>query len=227
VTPSSTVPAATLPAAADPLSMTPEIASDPTPTQSAPPPVIGKSVAAAATAGTVVVRTPDGKSVPLSSASALPTGTRVDTRNGEVALTSALDAQGHTQTGRFSGGVFEVRQPKGGKGLTQIVMVGGHWGKCALSDYTATPDVVTRAAKEAKKKKARKPIRTLWGTDDKGRFETRGGGSVATVRGTHWLTTDTCQGTRTTVLQGAVEVTSRKTGVKHLVTAGHTIFIHR
>ena len=193
--------------------------SDPAPTAAAPPPVLGKSVAAAATAGTVVIRTPDGKSAVLSSASALPTGTRIDTRVGEIALTSAIDADGTTQTGRFSGGVFEVRQTRDGHGLTQIVMVGGHWAACA----SPTSGYAARAAK----KKARKPIRKLWGSDDHGRFQTQGGGSVATVRGTHWLTTDTCDGTRTTVLAGAVEVKSRKTGKATLVHAGETIFVDR
>jgi hypothetical protein len=187
-------------------------------TAAAPPPELGRTVALAAVSGTVTVRAPGGGTLPLTAAVALPTGTRVDTRAGEVELASAVDAAGKTQTGRFSGGVFEVRQPKRGKGMTQIVLVGGHWADCKTSNY------VSRAAA---RKKARKPIRKLWGSDDHGQFQTRGGGSVATVRGTRWLTSDTCNGTRTTVLEGAVSVKSRKTGKTHLVTAGHTIFIHR
>jgi hypothetical protein len=194
--------------------------ADPAPTAAAPPPVLGRTVAAAATAGTVTVRTPDGKTMALDGATALPTGSRLDTRVGEVALTSAIDAKGATQTGRFSGGVFEVRQAKGGGGLTKLVLVGGHWADCSTGGY------VTRAM-AATRKKARKPIRTLWGSDDHGRFQTQGGGSVATVRGTHWLTTDTCDGTRTTVLAGAVSVRSRRTGHTVLVRAGHTVFVKR
>jgi hypothetical protein len=184
----------------------------------APPPELGKTVALAAVSGKVTVRAPGGATVDLTSATALPTGTRIDTRQGEVALTSALDAAGTTQTGRFSGGVFEVRQSKSGKGLTQIVMAGGNWDSCRTSPY------VKRAAARTK---ARKPIRKLWGSDDHGRFQTHGGGSVATVRGTRWLTTDTCDGTRTTVLEGAVSVKSRRTGKTHMVTAGHTLFVKR
>ena len=237
---STTVPAGTDPAAAsDPAPAAPvaaepvptvlpsvspaassESVADPAPTAAAPPPVLGRTVAAAATAGTVTVRTPDGKSMALDGAAALPTGTRVDTRAGEVALTSAVDAKGTTQTGRFSGGVFAVRQAKDGGGLTRLVLIGGHWAGCATSGS------VTRAAFAAKKK-ARKPIRKLWGSDDHGRFQTQGGGSVATVRGTHWLTTDTCDGTRTTVLAGAVSVRSRTTGKAVLVRAGHTVFVTR
>jgi hypothetical protein len=184
-----------------------------------PPPTLGKTVALAAVSGTVSVRAPGGKSVDLTAAVALPTGTRVDTRAGEVELTSALDTGGATQTGRFSGGVFEVRQSRTAKGLTRIVMVGGHWADCGK-----TSSYVTRSAA---RKKARKPIRQLWGSDDHGRFQTRGGGSVATVRGTRWLTTDTCDGTRTSVLDGAVSVKSRRTGRTTLVRAGETLFVKR
>ena len=105
-------------------------------------------------------------------------------------------------------------------------MVGGHWGACQTSSYVNTAGHAALAT-AAKKKKARKPIRKLWGSDDHGRFQTQGGGSVATVRGTHWLTTDTCDGTRTTVLAGAVSVKSRKTGKTVLVKAGHTLFVAR
>jgi hypothetical protein len=183
-----------------------------------PSPQLGATVALAAVSGTVAVRAPGGATVDLTSATELPTGTRIDTRAGEVALTTAIDTSGATQTGRFSGGVFEVRQSKTAKGMTGIVLVGGHWADCKTGRY------VTRAAA---RKKVRKPIRKLWGSDDHGRFQTRGGGSVATVRGTRWLTTDTCDGTRTTVLEGAVSVKSRRTGKTRLVTARHTLFVKR
>ena len=41
----------------------------------------------------------------------------------------------------------------------------------------------------------------LWGQDRGGRFQTHGKDSVATVRGTRWLTTDTCAGTVVKVLR--------------------------
>jgi hypothetical protein len=191
------------------------------PAPAAPAPQLGATVALAAVAGKVTVRPPGGDAVDLTTAIALPTGTRIDTRAGEVALTSAVDADGATQTGRFSGGVFEVRQSKAAAGMTEIVLVGGHWADCKASRSRI------RALAHAARKKARKPIRKLWGSDDHGRFQTRGGGSVATVRGTRWLTTDTCDGTRTTVLEGAVSVRSVRTGKKRLVTAGHTLFVKR
>lgn len=193
-------------------------ATTPTTTAATPgaAPDLGRSVALATASGTVVVRPPGAPATPLATAPVeLPTGTRVDTRRGEVVLTSAVDAAGTTQDGRFSGGVFEVRQVA--RGYTQLVLVGGHWAACGKPASRTT----ARAAKK------RKPIRRLWGKDDNGRFQTRGGGSVATVRGTRWLTEDFCDGTRTTVTQGAVAVRSRRTGKSALVRAGHSRFVAR
>lgn len=198
------------------------------PTTTAATPVLDTTVAVAATAGTVSVRRPGADAAqPLTAAPlALPTGTRVDTRHGEVALTSAVDARGTTQTGRFSGGVFEVRAAAGG--YTRLVLVGGHWASCKTTNNSAHAAYVGSRAHAAKKKRpAAKPIRSLWGQDDHGRFQTRGSGSVATVRGTRWLTTDTCAGTTTTVTKGAVDVRSRRTGRTRRVTAGHSLFVAR
>lgn len=205
-----------------------------TATTTAPPaPVLDKTVAVAATSGAVNVRRPGQDAQPLTTEPlALPTGTRVDTRHGEVALTSAVDAHGTTQTGRFSGGVFEVRTAAGG--YARLILIGGHWASCATK---ATKNasaarafyVGGRAVHVAKPtaKKKKKPIRSLWGQDDHGRFQTQGTGSVATVRGTRWLTEDSCAGTRTTVTRGAVDVRSRRTGKTHRVTAGHSLFVPR
>jgi len=219
--PTSAAPAPTAPPAPAPAPAPAPVAPAPAAPAPAPAPVLGTTVGLAAVSGTVLVRAPGGATVPLADATALPTGTRVDARDGEVALTSALDAAGATQTGTFRGGLFEIRQAKGAKGLTQIVMVGGHFDHC-----TATAKSSLAHAATATKKK-RKPVRSLWGTDDHGRFQTRGRGSVATVRGTRWLTQDYCDGTRTTVTAGAVAVRSRRTGKTIVVKAGHSRFIAR
>jgi hypothetical protein len=55
---------------------------------------------------------------------------------------------------------------------------------------------------EARRKR---PVRTLWG-NGKGRFQTRGRYSAATVRGTKWVVQDRCDGTLTRVLRGVVRV---------------------
>jgi hypothetical protein len=192
----------------------------PAPALSTAAPQQGVSVGLAGVSGTVLVRTAAGALQSLDAAGTLPTGAHVDATNGTVALTSAIDAQGTTQTGEFSGGVFAVRQSKSGRGTTQLVLLGGKWGACRAS---AAP---TQALAHAAKRR-HKPIRSLWGKDDHGRFETRGRGSVATVRGTRWLTEDFCDGTRTTVKEGAVAVRNRSTGRVTVVRAGHSLFVRR
>jgi ferric-dicitrate binding protein FerR (iron transport regulator) len=61
----------------------------------------------------------------------------------------------------------------------------------------------------------------LWARDSHGRFRTRGRNSVATVRGTRWSTRETCAGTVTRVMQGAVDVRDLRTGRTVTVRAGH------
>jgi hypothetical protein len=222
-TTTTTTATPTAPSAPVPAATTPAPASTPA---AAAAPVLDRTVAVVATAGSVNVRRPGADAQPLSTAPlALPTGTRVDTRHGEVALTSAVDARGTTQTGRFSGGVFEVQAAA--HGYTRLVLVGGHWASCKTTNKSAHAAYVGSRAHAAKTRARPKPIRSLWGQDDHGRFQTRGSGSVATVRGTRWLTTDTCAGTTTTVTKGAVDVRSRRTGRTHRVTAGHSLFVAR
>jgi hypothetical protein len=163
-------------------------------------PALGKTVAIAAVQGKVTATTPAGAPVDLSGAQAVPTGTLIDTRAGTVELTTALDTKGATQTGRFWGALFEVRQGALARGVTQLVLRGADFSACGPASTIAR----ARAAAKATKKK--KPARTLWGSDDHGRFQTRGRGSVATVRGTRWMTRDTCAGTLTRVTAGAVAV---------------------
>ena len=78
------------------------------------------------------------------------------------------------------------------------------------------------AAQKGKKKK-----RSLWGKDSGGKFRTRGNGSVATVRGTEWRTTDTCAGTEIYVREGSVSVWPRRGGRSKLIRAGQRQFTPR
>ncbi|HEY6758192.1 MAG TPA: hypothetical protein VI318_01835 [Baekduia sp.] len=175
-------------------------------------PVLGRTFAIATVAGKVTATAPSGAPVDLSAAAAVPPGTLIDTRGGTVELKAALDRKGTTQTARFWGGLFQANQGTGARGLTQLVLRGGNFTSCGAASTRA------HASKATKKKK---PPRALWGSDDHGRFETRGRGSVATVRGTRWLTEDTCDGTRTTVAAGAVAVRDLRRGKTVVVTKGH------
>jgi hypothetical protein len=146
--------------------------------------------------------------VVLGAGGTVPSGAVVDTRGGEVALTTALPG-GKTQTAQFHGGVFSVRQSAAAGGLTDITLRGPVL-ECGSGKGGA------RAAAATTKR------RKLWGSDKGGRFRTHGRNSVATVRGTRWVTTDTCAGTRTTVTQGSVSVRDLRRKRTVLVRAGHS-----
>ncbi|MFN8108435.1 MAG: hypothetical protein U0Y82_01085 [Thermoleophilia bacterium] len=172
-----------------------------------PTPVVGTSVLMAATQGTVTVRTPGSAGpVPLgTTGGTLPVGTVVDASAGRVRLTLAMPGGG-TQTGRFWGARFTVRQTKG-TGLTTIVTDRTLWAGCTTAALRGV-------------RAARKPPRVLWGHDSGARFTTRGHNSVATVRGTTWSTTETCTGTLTRVTEGSVAVRDLRTRRTRVVTAG-------
>jgi hypothetical protein len=192
--PGPAAPAPTLPGTPAPTVLTP----------ATPEPVQGESVVVAPTRGTVLVKAPGGGFVPLTAGDSIPVGSVVDTRAGAITLTSSVGST--TQTGSFRGGMFEVRQTPSGDGMTDIVLRGGDFSGCK------------RARSAAAGKKA--PTRRLWSTDSGGRFRTHGRNSVATVRGTAWVTTETCAGTRTTVTQGAVSVRDLHRRKTVLVRAG-------
>jgi hypothetical protein len=178
----------------------------------APPPVLGESVNVDERSGAVTVKVPGSDDfVSLSKVASVPVGSLVDTREGSVTLKSALPG-GDTQSAIFHGGLFEVRQPKEAKGLTELKLRGpgpscaGGGARAAVTD----------------KKKRKKHRRALWGRDNGGAFRTRGGNSVATVRGTSWYTEDRCDGTLTRVSQGSVSVRDLVNRRTVIVRAGHS-----
>jgi hypothetical protein len=160
----------------------------------AAPPELGQSVGVDEQAGSVLVRLPGAtRAVALTDAASIPVGSIVDTRKGTVSLSSAQPGE-TTQTGTFHGGLFEVRQPVGAHGMTELVLRG------------PLPTCGTTGGARAAAVSAKRPPRVLWGRDDHGRFRTRGSNSVATVRGTAWYVADRCDGTLTRVTSGSVSV---------------------
>jgi hypothetical protein len=192
------------PAGSDPAAggqaRTPADARTPTPLPPAAAPVLGTSMAVRPLEGSVQIRLPRSSGfVALGDGASIPSGAVVDARGGTLELRSALDAQGHTQTARVRGAVFEVRQSPTGHGMTDLVLRGGPPAGCRAS-------ATARAAGVAAAKPPRPKPGTLWVQDSHGRFRSRGRNSVATVRGTRWTTRETCAGTLTRVLAGAVDV---------------------
>jgi hypothetical protein len=159
--------------------------------QSVPPPVLGRAVNVAVASGAVFVKLPGRGFVRLGAGQQIPVGSQVDTRRGVVRLSSAANSRGAVQSGGFSAGVFQVRQARGGGGLTDLNLTGGSFRACS--------------AKGASASRSSRIVRRLRG-NGRGRFRTRGRYSAATVRGTIWDTIDRCDGTLTKVTRGVVVV---------------------
>jgi hypothetical protein len=190
----------------------------PIPVPPAVAPVVGESMAVKRAGGTVKVRLPQSTGyADLSAAGSVPSGAIVDARAGTVVLRTALDDAGHTQAAHVRGAVFEVRQSEHGKGMTDLILRGGRPQGCPARGSAA----VARAAALPSAKRRPRASR-LWAKDDHGRFRSRGRNSAATVRGTEWITQETCAGTVTKVLEGAVEVFDRHTKRTIRVRAGHS-----
>jgi len=179
------------------------------------PPVLGQAVVVKPLTGSVRVRTPGARGFSTLAAGAnLPVGTVVDTRAGKIVLQSARNRRGRTQNGIFWGGVFQVRQKRSGKGMTDLHLRGGGFAACK---NRASISVLARESKGK-----RRVVRRLWGKDKHSRFRTHGRDSVATVRGTRWVTTDRCDGTLTKVTEGAVMVRDLRKKRRILVKAGRS-----
>jgi hypothetical protein len=164
----------------------PKAVAAPTP----PVPQLGKTVVVTPT-GTVRVTLPgSGRSYVLRGTSKVPVGSTFDVRDGKVSLVSALPGNA-TQSGRFWGGFFKVRQSKSRSlgGMTTLELRGRL--TCSQASSAAT---------------RKRRTNTLWGSDRRGKFRTRGRNATATVRGTVWRTTDRCDGTLVSVSSGAVSV---------------------
>ena len=195
----------------------------PTPVAETPVPELARTIVIAPGTGSIKVKVPGARGFePMTDASALPVGTVVDARRGRIRLTSALDEAGTVQRGTFWGGRFKVGQSGGERGMVSLVLRGGSFDRCpqrrGARASRAPLAGVSRVPGENSTR--RRVVRSLWARDRGGRFRTHGNNSVATARGTAWVTRDRCDGTVTRVTEGAVLVRERSTGRRKLVRAG-------
>jgi len=147
--------------------------------------------------------------VPLTEARTVPVRSILDTTRGTVKLTAARNKAGKTQSGTFTGGVFQVLQSrkKSAKGLTELRLKGSSFKNCGSGKRSASASLSNRT------------VRRLSG-NAKGRYRTGGRHSAATVRGTKWTVADRCDGTLTTVKRGKVEVRDFRLKKTIVVRAG-------
>jgi hypothetical protein len=171
-------------------------ASDNSP--AAPQPLRGKTVRVGVVSGKIRFKRRGSSSYEeLDGIEGIPVGSTVDATAGRVRLTTAAGGggaaqaaqAGKTQMAEFYKGSFEVLQSTR-SALTELKLAGPSLASCA------------KGARASAKKK---PVRRLFG-DGKGSFRTRGRHAAATVRGTRWLTQDTCAGTLVRVSRGRVSV---------------------
>ena len=185
-----------------------------------PPPILGETATVREVKGSVRIGIPSSGAraaqkgvdfVPLEEARDIPIGSFLDTRKGTVALNTARNRAGKIQSGRFSGGLFQVLQSRArkAKGLTELQMKGSAAGfrSCRAN------------ARRASAALSRRTIRRLR-ANARGRYRSRGRHSAATVRGTKWVMEDRCDGTLTTVKRGKVAVRDFRLKKTIVVTAG-------
>ena len=188
-------------------------------------PIVGETVATKTEKGKVKVKPPNEKAfVKLESVKAIPVGTTIDARKGEVTITAAVDADGEIQAATFGRGKFVVRQQE--NGLTTLKLTGGDFSKCSTPKKLKNAERSTQKFIKDSARRARRVIRRLWGRG-KGKFRTRGRYAAATVRGTVWRTVDRCDGTLIRVKKGVVVVrdVNRKRAVK--VKGGQQYLVKR
>jgi hypothetical protein len=184
-----------------------------------PAPVQGSTVVVAPGQGKVLVRKPGTKRFrTLAEGASVPVGSEVDARLGRVRLVTAVTDG--LQGGTFWGGRFVVRQRRTGDGMTSLVLRGGSFRQCRRTANAASFPLALAGGK-------RTPIRRLWSNDRDGRFRTHGRNSVATARGTRWVTEESCDGTLTRVFEGAVSVRDHGRKRTKLVRAGHSYLARR
>ena len=164
---------------------------------SAAVPTTGRLVEAGRVSGTVLVRVPgSSRFVELRRGDVVPVGSLVDTTNGRVRITIA-QPNGQLQSTDFYRGLFRVTQAR--SGVATMVLAGGNF-RAACG----------RGGASAAQRRKSKTVRLLWGNGS-GKFRTRGRYAVASIRGTTWLTKDTCTMTTTTVVSGRIAVTDLRT----------------
>jgi hypothetical protein len=155
-----------------------------------PPPVTGVNVNVTPVSGTVLVRLKGTtKFVPVTALSSIPVGSELDLTKGRIKLTSTA-AKGATQTAVFYAGRAVIGQTRAATPVTTLTLSG--------------PLVCPKRKVSAKPPKPR----SLWG-NGKGYYTTNGKYAAASVRGTFWLTQDSCNGTLVSVRLGTVRVLDR------------------
>jgi hypothetical protein len=170
----------------------------------APPPPLepehGISFLAQPTTGTVTIKGPGASGyTPLTGEEKVPMGSVVDTRGGTVKVTAAVGNLGDTTADNSVNlwdGLIRIEQSGDTNAAATAKLVEKlRCGKKKGTEARAGKSSGTLATKSGKRR------RRVWGSGH-GNYKTQGSGGTGSVRGTTWLTKDTCRGTFFKVTDG-------------------------
>jgi Ca2+-binding RTX toxin-like protein len=146
----------------------------------------------------------------------IPIGSAVDPKAGVVRLATARNRAGARRAVSVSAGRFTVRQRRGERPVTKLRLAGSLPG-CRGSDSGRA--TAKRAARKLRVDAGKNPPRGR--NRRRGyRVQVVGRFSIGASTGTEWITEDSCDGTLTTVLSGAVRVRDLGRGETVRVRAG-------
>jgi hypothetical protein len=173
----------------------------PGPPAELPAPFEDRSINLLPVRGDVFVRYPGAERAQrLVEPMQVPPQTGVNAADGFVTLLSDGVGTGVAQSATLWDGSFQVRYTRDRDPLSPGTQRAG----LPITELSLRGAVPPCAAGRARAS-ARRRGRGLWGRG-KGRFRTRGHHGAATVRGTHWRTGETCEGTLFRVRSGRVVV---------------------
>ena len=160
----------------------------------------GISLLVEPTGGSVLIKLPGAAGfAPLEGLEKIPVNSVLDTRGGKVRVTAATGDLGDTtedNSVEYYQGLIRLQQagstdaPTVAK-LVQKLRCGKHSAKGAKASAAGDPLAVA----------SRSRTRHVWGSGH-GSYGSRGSGGTGSVRGTTWLTKDTCKGTFFKVAEG-------------------------
>jgi hypothetical protein len=150
----------------------------------------------------------NGQFIPFSGAANVPVNTDVDTRKGQLTVTTAADSSGHTASARLAAGIFRIRQRL-------------RRGKAATDLQLRTPAGLAKACATKAKRPRKGVVRTLAAVT-KGRYRMVGGAAKATAKNAAVTMTDTCSGTRVKVSKGKAKIAAKGRKKPITLRAGKT-----
>jgi hypothetical protein len=177
----------------------------------------GISVLAERAAGNIRVKNPGARRFKnLKKVESVPVNSLVDTRGGRLEVTAATGTFGETtpdDSVAFYDGLIRLRQSRGRNAPATAKLAGKLRCPSGSADELSAGKSSGPVATTAGKRRRR-----VWGSGS-GNYNTSGSGGTGSVRGTTWLTKDTCRGTFFKVTEG-IGITVFDLGLKERVQLG-------